>query len=782
MPRRPTARLRLTSLEDRLTPAGGLDPTFGTGGVVNISPGNSGVRPSVVAQPDGHLLVVTGSGPHGTQVTRYNADGSLDAAFGTGGSVSDLVPGSRAIVNDVAVGPDGKLTLSGVSSAAPNQYATAVVRLNADGTPDAGFGTNGVANFDAALRRDDTPGFPLQIPLANHDLALLPDGSVVVATADGNAATVLVRLTATGVVDTAYGAGGPFRRATPTAEFNTVTDLAAAPDGGLFVLESQRTLDSHGLAIAAPVLFKLTPAGLLDASFDGDGVVPVSVGRWGGGLALEAQPDGKVLVAVSRYNEYATGLAPGSVEVLRLNADGSPDAGFGGGRVVALADGGHGGTGSLALLPDGRVVVASGRYLTQDTGVAVLNADGSPSHYFAGGASVGGLNYGATALTATPVGGLAISGGRVAVLSSIHIDFDLVPMGLAVLTEGPTALPLSPRPSAVGPLVPEPPQPPTDGGTAVTIGVPPVFFDPSAQPVDTVGATTGVTSPTPPRAADPVAPPPQPKAGEVVAYRYHTPGDINDDGVADKVVTDGAKVSVVSGKDGSVLLKAFAPFEASYTGTLNAVFVDANGDGVSELVVSPGQGGGPVVAVYNADGTERGRFWGIDDTDFRGGVNLAVTQFALGDGGVTGLIVAAGAGGGPRVAVFDASTLGTSARRLVADFFAFESGHRGGVVVADGHGTLVFGAGAGGGPRVRGMYTNSLPQAGAAGSIDGVAPESRPFDKFVGDPATRQGVTLAVRPSTNKPTGNAFFTQEVVASAGAAAPEVVLEFDMFNID
>ena len=765
MPRRPTTRLRLTPLEDRLTPAGGLDPTFGTGGVVTITPGNSGARPSVVAQSDGHLLVVTGNGPHGTQVTRYNADGSLDTGFGTAGTVGDLVPGSRAIVNDVAVGPDGKLTLSGVSSPSLNQSATAVVLLNADGTPDAGFGTNGVANYDAALWRGDAPGFPRQIPLASHDLTVLPDGSIVVAAADGGAAAVLVRLTAAGVVDTAYGVGGPFYRATPTVEFNTVTDLAAAPDGGVFLLESRRTLDNHGLATDAPVLFKLTPAGRLDASFDGDGVVPVSVGRWGGGLALAVQPDGKVLVAVSHSNDGVVGLAPGTVEVLRLDADGSPDAAFGGGRVVALADGGHAGTGSLALLPDGRVVVASGRYLAQDAGVAVLNPDGSPSHYFAGGGSVGGLNYGVTALTATPVAGLAISGGRIAVLSDVYIDFDLVPIGLAVLTEGPTALPLPPRPPAVEfpPLpVVQPPEPPTGGGPIVTIIGPPLFADPSATPAVNV-----------------VAPPPQPKASDVVAYRYHTPGDINDDGVADKVVTDGATVSVVSGKDGSVLLKPFAPFEASYTDTLNAVFVDANGDGLSELVVSPGQGGGPVVAVYNADGTERGRFWGIDDTNFRGGVNL-VTGDVNGDGRFD-LVATAGQGGGPRVAVFDGKTLGANAKRFVADFFAFEATQTGGATasVVNGlsdHGpgledaTLIFGAGAGGGPRVRGVSGSALLGSGGVKSLDDLPAAARRFDRFVADPALRNGVRLGFM----KP--GPFGQEGVTADPGTGMPEVVFNF------
>ena len=67
-------------------------------------------------------------------------------------------------------------------------------------------------------------------------------------------------------------------------------------------------------------------------------------------------------------------------------------------------------------------------------------------------------------------------------------------------------------------------------------------------------------------------------------------------------------------------------------------------------------------------------------------------------------------------------------------------------------------------------------------SLDGIPLDDQPFDKFVGDPASRQGVTLAVRPFTVKPVGNSFYTQEITATVGNAAPEVVLEFGLFVID
>src|SRR5205823_10315238 len=106
-------------------------------------------------------------------------------------------------------------------------------------------------------------------------------------------------------------------------------------------------------------------------------------------------------------------------------------------------------------------------------------------------------------------------------------------------------------------------------------------------------------------------------------------------------------------------------------------------------------------------------FFGIDDPNFRGGARVALCD--VNKDGTDDLVVAAGFGGGPRVAVFDGRTvLAGPPTRLVGDFFVFEQALRNGVFVAagdldgDGFADLIFGGGPGGGPRVYALSGQDL--------------------------------------------------------------------------
>lgn len=161
------------------------------------------------------------------------------------------------------------------------------------------------------------------------------------------------------------------------------------------------------------------------------------------------------------------------------------------------------------------------------------------------------------------------------------------------------------------------------------------------------------------------------------------------------------------------LQSQFLAFEPTFSGGVRVATGDVNGDGQPDLIVTPSNGGGPVVKVYNGkDGGELATFYAYDPS-FRGGVDVATGD--LDGDGKAEVIVGAGVGGGPQVSIFNGVTgvsLGTG--------FAYDSSLRSGVNVAagdldgDGKAEIITGSGSGGGPHVKvfrlGGSTNPLQE------------------------------------------------------------------------
>jgi RHS repeat-associated protein len=242
-------------------------------------------------------------------------------------------------------------------------------------------------------------------------------------------------------------------------------------------------------------------------------------------------------------------------------------------------------------------------------------------------------------------------------------------------------------------------------------------------------------------------------------------GDFNGDGIADLVVGTGpgsaTHVKVLDGISQAVLFSV-NPFEASFTGGVYVAAGDINGDGIADLAITPDEGGGPRVRVFNGSNfTQIADFFGIDDPNFRGGARASIGDMN-GDGNGD-LIVVAGFGGGPRVAAINGKQLQSNGGpKLFNDFFAFEQTLRNGIFVAagdvngDGFADLVAGGGPGGGPRVFILDGNSLVQNGSGTLV--------PLGNFfAGNPASRGGVRVAIKNLDNDAKA------DVVTGAGSDA-------------
>ena len=223
-------------------------------------------------------------------------------------------------------------------------------------------------------------------------------------------------------------------------------------------------------------------------------------------------------------------------------------------------------------------------------------------------------------------------------------------------------------------------------------------------------------------------------------------GDVNGDGVDDVIIGVGPGASgPVLVFDGATQKQLFSleAFEASFMGGVNVALADVTGDGKADAIITPGDGGGARVRVY--DGVTKALiadFFGIDDVNFRGGA-VASGADVNGDG-VGDLIVAAGMGGGPRVAGWNGKSLvaGATPTRAFDDFFAFESTLRNGVYLAsgdvdgDGKADIIVGGGASGSPRVTVFGGNDLTATGKQTQI---------ANFFAGDSNDRTGVRVSAK-------------------------------------
>src|SRR5262245_57018123 len=144
----PRFRPVVETLEDRDVPtAGAVDQTFAASGVAftDVGPLNDSGR-ALAVQTDGRIVVVgKAEQPFGGDfaLARYNADGSLDSSFGTGGMVTTDFALRDDGATCVALQSDSKVVVAGYTQEADGSYDFAVVRYNTDGSLDTSFGAGG---------------------------------------------------------------------------------------------------------------------------------------------------------------------------------------------------------------------------------------------------------------------------------------------------------------------------------------------------------------------------------------------------------------------------------------------------------------------------------------------------------------------------------------------------------------------------------------------------------------------------------------------------------------
>ena len=369
-----------------------LDPTFGVGGKVTTDFfAKLDVIEDMTIQPDGRIVaagdVYSPQSGFDLAVARYNADGTLDQTFGSGGKVTLDCFGREDDGIAIAVQRDGKIVVAGLtfgarssSLAAPDardRSSLVVARFNANGTLDASFGGGRgwlVAQFDGVA--------------SANDVAIQSDGRIVVVgqgvsgrnapTIGGGADFVVIRYNSDGSPDTSFGGGGVVF--TDFAEGSDFADSVALQADGRIVVAGSSSLKF--------ALARYNSDGSLDVSFGSGGkVTNDSMAAGGNAKSVAIQSDGRIVAA---------GVSGSNFALARYNPNGTLDSTFGSAGNVIGSFGGTSVGYDLAIQRDGRLIL--GGYVSRTTGydfaVARLNTNGSFDTTFGAGGVITADFYG----------------------------------------------------------------------------------------------------------------------------------------------------------------------------------------------------------------------------------------------------------------------------------------------------------------------------------------------------------------------------------------------------
>jgi uncharacterized delta-60 repeat protein len=351
----------------RYNAVGGLDPTFDSGGKVTTDFGGFDATSALAIQPDGRIVAAGRSGSGDFALARYNADGSLDPTYGSGGKVTTDFGGFDAAFG-VALQTDGKIIAVGQGS---SSFDFALARYNADGSLDPTFGSGGKVTTDFTGGFEDAIAVAIQL-----------DGGIVVTGqtfSGGFQEFALARYNADGSLDTSFGSGG-------IVTTNFGFDSAF---GGALAIQTDGKIVAAGRAGTDFLLARSNVDGSPDASFGSGGIVTTDFGGalFDAAFAVALQSNGKIVAAGSAISGF-----PSSADfaLARYNVDGSIDASFSSGGKVMTDFGGFDVAFGVALQGDGKIIAAGqggsgsdfalARYLG-DTGPTAVSVDIKPGEF-----------------------------------------------------------------------------------------------------------------------------------------------------------------------------------------------------------------------------------------------------------------------------------------------------------------------------------------------------------------------------------------------------------------
>jgi uncharacterized delta-60 repeat protein len=380
---------------------GEIDASFGSGGYLELNPGNYSYFGDTMLLSDDSLIVDVSTDSNSFDLRKISAAGVLDSSFGSGGSAYVSIPGgddgnhyNYSYGKKFSLLGDGSILLSSYFYVNTWQYTDLFLgKLNADGSQNTGFGNLGNGwqfyNPTGSAYANIGPVFPV--------------GTSGEALVSSNG--YMLKISDMGVPDTNYGDLGNGFQTLSFSFDNSVNN----GDGTFLVydwaLSNLATVDSNGSfgttwslgyyssgaqvysqfgstyvygaysKIYSQVLYnngmnyetyggfvsKLNVSGQsIDSSFAGGNLQDSEAFSHDFGSAVKVLSNGKVLVAGSRLQDGSNGF----FNVVRYTSYGALDSSFGTDGVASIQINGSGPVQAQAIetLSDGSIVVTGHAY------------------------------------------------------------------------------------------------------------------------------------------------------------------------------------------------------------------------------------------------------------------------------------------------------------------------------------------------------------------------------------------------------------------------------------
>lgn len=289
--------LRFTAV--RYNYDGTTDNTFGNGGVALIDAENSANAYNVAIKSNGKIVISGYSNTNqntGISLVQLNADGTPDSSFGSGGiSINHFSESPDVEAWAMALDANDRIITAGmIYDTGLLRNKIAVVRFNADGSLDSGFGTGGMVKTSTSGNSDEF----------GNAVTIQQDNKIVIAGSSENSA-VIARYATDGTPDPSFGTDGVvvtvFEDNKPTEAYG----ITVQADGRIIVAGVSGTNAQNGNGNFG--LIRFNSDGTSDSSFGVNGkvITDISNGKNDVAFCVKEHSDGKLVVSgISKINNY----------------------------------------------------------------------------------------------------------------------------------------------------------------------------------------------------------------------------------------------------------------------------------------------------------------------------------------------------------------------------------------------------------------------------------------------------------------------------------------------